>query len=98
MTKQNNDIVEAEGIVTQLFPNTMFSVRLDTGGEILCHLCGKMRKRYIKITSGDHVRVEISKYDITKGRIVYRLSERTFMNIPRKNTGLRKKKINARKH
>jgi len=75
MSNQNSDVLEVEGVITHLFPNTLFNVKIDAiGEEILCHLCGKMRKRYIKLTTGDRVRVEISKYDTSKGRIVYRLS------------------------
>jgi translation initiation factor IF-1 len=93
MPKNSNDTIELEGVVTKLHPNTMFNVQLDEGGEILAHLSGKLRKRYIKITAGDRVRVEISKYDFSKGRIVYRLSERTVFNVSRKNTNIRKKKF-----
>jgi translation initiation factor IF-1 len=80
MNKKNNDTIEVEGVVKILHPNTMFQVQLDEGGEILAHLSGKMRKRYIKLTVGDRVRIEISKYDLTKGRIVYRLTKRTIFN------------------
>jgi translation initiation factor IF-1 len=80
MNKQNNDVIEVEGVVTILYPNTVFQVKLDSGGEILAHLSGKMRKRYIRLTVGDRVRLEISKYDLTKGRIVYRLTKRQNFN------------------
>jgi len=84
MPVKKTDTIEVEGVITALLPNTMFSVKLDGGGDILTYLSGKMRKRYIKITIGDRVRIEISKYDISKGRIVYRLSGRTAFNFPRK--------------
>ena len=92
MTSKNNDTIEMEGVVKTLYPNTVFQIQLDKGGEILGHLSGKMRKRYIKLTVGDRVRVEISKYDFTKGRIVYRLSARAVFNKPKKNTHINRKK------
>jgi len=85
MSTQNDDTIEVEGVVTHLHPNTLFNVKLDIGSEILCHLCGKMRKRYIKLTTGDRVRVAVSKYDPTKGRIVYRLSGTSYIKRPRPN-------------
>jgi len=62
-----------EGSVEETLPNTTFRVKLDDGGLILAHLSGKMRLNYIKILPGDRVRVEMSPYDMTKGRITYRL-------------------------
>lgn len=64
---------EVEGVVTENLPNTLFRVTLSDGLEILCHLSGKMRLNYIKIMPGDKVRVEMTPYDKTKGRIVYRM-------------------------
>lgn len=63
---------EAEGVVKESLPNTLFRVELINGDIILCHLSGKMRMNYIKILPGDKVRVEMTPYDKTKGRIVYR--------------------------
>lgn len=63
----------AEGIVTESLPNTFFRVKLEDGNEILAHLSGKMRLHYIKVLQGDRVRVEMTPYDNTKGRIVHRL-------------------------
>jgi len=83
MNTQSGDVIEVEGVITQLFPNTLFKVKLDIGEDILCHLCGKMRKRYIKLTTGDRVRVEISKYDTSRGRITYRLSGTTYFHKKR---------------
>lgn len=60
-------------MVLENLPNTLFKVRLDSGSEILAHLSGKMRIYYIKVLLGDRVRVELSPYDATKGRIVHRL-------------------------
>ncbi len=66
------DIIEMEGVVSQALPNTMFRVQLDSGHTILCHVSGKMRKNYIRILEGDRVRVEMTPYDLTKGRIIFR--------------------------
>lgn len=66
------DIVETNGTVTEALPNTMFKVELENGMEILCTLAGKLRMHYIKIMVGDKVKVEMSVYDMTKGRISYR--------------------------
>jgi len=66
------DTIRVEGVVTQVLPNTMFKVKLDNDHEILAHISGKMRMNFIKIMTGDKVRVEMSPYDLSKGRIVYR--------------------------
>ncbi len=62
-----------EGIVEEALPNAMFRVKLDTGHEILAHVSGKMRVNFIRILPGDRVKVELSPYDLTRGRIVYRV-------------------------
>jgi translation initiation factor IF-1 len=64
--------IEVEGIVKEALPNTLFRVELKDGSLILCHLSGKMRMNFIKILPGDRVKVEMTEYDKTKGRIVYR--------------------------
>ena len=66
------DAIEIEGKVTETLPNARFKVVLDNGHEILAHISGKMRMFYIKILPGDRVKVELSPYDLTQGRIVYR--------------------------
>ena len=66
------DLIEAEGAGIEVLPNTRFRIRLTNGHEIIAYLSGKLRKNYIKILEGDTVRVEISPYDLTKGRIVWR--------------------------
>ena len=66
------DVIEAEGVVVEPLPNAMFRVELANGHQILAHISGKMRMHYIRILPGDRVQVEISPYDLTKGRIVYR--------------------------
>jgi translation initiation factor IF-1 len=63
---------EVDGTVTQALANTRFRVQLETGSEVLAHVAGKMRKNFIRIVPGDKVRVELSPYDLSKGRIVYR--------------------------
>lgn len=68
----SKDTIEVEGEVTELLPNTMFRVKLPNGHSIIAHISGKMRMHFIKILPGDKVLVEISKYDLTKGRITYR--------------------------
>jgi translation initiation factor IF-1 len=68
----NKDIIEIEGEVTELLPNTKFRVKLPNGHLIIAHISGKMRMHFIKILPGDKFMVEISRYDLTKGRITYR--------------------------
>jgi translation initiation factor IF-1 len=71
MTKKER--IEVEGKVTTVLPNTMFRVELANGHQVLAHISGKMRKHYIKILPGDRVLVELSPYDLTRGRVTYRL-------------------------
>ncbi len=66
------DIIEMTGEVVEKLPNAMFKVKLENGHELLCTISGKMRKYYIRILPGDRVTVEISPYDLTRGRISYR--------------------------
>lgn len=66
------DAFEMQGEVVEVLPNTMFRVKLENGHEILAHSSGRMRKNNIRILKGDSVRVEMTPYDLTKGRIVYR--------------------------
>jgi translation initiation factor IF-1 len=67
-----DDCIEVIGTVTKVLPATMYMVKLENGHELLAHISGKMRKHFIKITTGDKVTVQISPYDLTKGRICYR--------------------------
>ena len=69
---KEEDKIQVEGTIIEALPATQFKVRLDNGHEILAYLSGRMRKYYIRILLGDRVRVEISPYDLTRGRIVYR--------------------------
>jgi len=66
------DVIELEGKVLEALPNAMFKVELENGHEILAHISGKMRMNYIKILPGDKVLVQMSPYDLSRGRIVYR--------------------------
>lgn len=70
------DTIPVEGTVVEALPNTTFRVKLDGNGhEVLAHLSGKMRKNYIRVLPGDHVRIELSPYDLTRGRITYRYNK-----------------------
>lgn len=66
------DVIEVEGTVIEPLPNAMFRVELENGHKVLAHISGKMRMNFIKILSGDRVTVELSAYDLTRGRIIYR--------------------------
>lgn len=68
----NDEAIEVEGIVKEALPNTMFRVELQNKHVILAHLSGKMRKHYIRIVPGDSVKVELSPYDLNRGRIIFR--------------------------
>lgn len=69
---KKEDAFEVEGTVTQALANTRFRVQLETGTEVMAHVAGKMRKNFIRIVPGDKVKVELSPYDLTKGRIIFR--------------------------
>ncbi len=66
------DVIEMDGTVVDTLPNTMFRVELENGHVVTAHISGKMRKHYIRILTGDKVKVELTPYDLSKGRIVYR--------------------------
>lgn len=70
--KSSKQVTEEQGIVTELLPNATFKVKLNNGNEILAHLSGRMRLNFIRVLRGDNVVVEISHYDISKGRIIKR--------------------------
>lgn len=70
MAKQN--AIKVDGVISEVLPNATFRVRLENGHEILAHISGKIRMHYIKIVQGDRVAVELSPYDLAKGRITYR--------------------------
>ncbi|GDX66501.1 MAG: translation initiation factor IF-1 [Ignavibacteria bacterium] len=70
MSKQ--DLIRIDGVIDETLPNTQFIVKLENNHKVLCHISGKMRMNFIKILQGDKVTVELSPYDLAKGRIVYR--------------------------
>lgn len=71
-TLAKQDVIEMEGTVAEALPNAMFRVELDNGHEVLAHISGKMRMNFIRILPGDTVTVELSPYDLSRGRITYR--------------------------
>jgi translation initiation factor IF-1 len=66
------DVIEISGVIVETLPNTMFRVELENGHMVTAHISGKMRKNYIRILTGDKVKVELTPYDLTKGRITFR--------------------------
>jgi translation initiation factor IF-1 len=69
------DLIEAQGTIIETLPSAMFRVELENGHKVLAHISGKMRMHYIKILPGDKVTIELSPYDLTRGRITYRFSK-----------------------
>ncbi len=69
---EKEDVIEMEGTITDTLPNSLFRVELENGHVIIAHISGKMRKHYIRIMTGDKVTVEMTPYDLSKGRITYR--------------------------
>ena len=67
-----DDVIEVEGVVTEKLPNTMFMVELPNGHKIMAHISGKLRMNFIRIIPGDKVKIQMSPYDLTKGRIIWR--------------------------
>lgn len=90
--KQDN--IKVDGTVSQELGNSMFKVQLDSGHELLCTISGKIRKHYIRIMTGDRVSVEMSPYDLTKGRIVTRLQNLELVN---RNESNKNNKFNHKK-
>ena len=72
MAGGKENLIEMDGVVMKVLPATMYRVKLTSGHDVLAHISGKMRKNFIKITAGDKVKLEMSPYDLTKGRITYR--------------------------
>jgi translation initiation factor IF-1 len=70
-----DDAIEVQGTIRETLPNAMFRVELENGHRVLAHISGKMRMHYIKILPGDRVTVALSPYDLTRGRIVYRIGK-----------------------
>jgi translation initiation factor IF-1 len=73
MSKEDN--IEMEGVIVETLPNTTFKVKLENGHLVTAHISGKIRKNYIRILTGDKVTVELTPYDLTKGRIIFRHKE-----------------------
>ena len=71
-TMSKEDVIEIEGVVVEKLPNAMFKVELENGHQVLAHISGKLRKNFIRILPGDTVTMEMSPYDLTKGRITWR--------------------------
>jgi translation initiation factor IF-1 len=67
-----DDVIEVDGVVTEALPNATFKVELENGHKVLAHISGKLRMHYIKILPGDKVKLELSTYDLNKGRIIWR--------------------------
>jgi translation initiation factor IF-1 len=76
LAKESEEKIEAQGTVVECLPGTQFKVELENGHQILAYLSGKMRRYYIRVLLGDRVLVELSPYDLTKGRITYRFKKR----------------------
>ena len=72
MNLSKEDVIEVEGVAVEALPNTTFKVELENGHQILAHISGKLRMNYIKILPGDKVKVELSPYDLNRGRITWR--------------------------
>lgn len=75
-TQEKENLIEMQGIVTQCLSNGLFRVKLENGFYVLAHLSGKIRRNYIRILLGDRVAIELSPYDLTRGRIIYRLRQK----------------------
>lgn len=72
MAKDSDSVISLDGTVTEVLPGTMYRVKFENGHVVLAHVSGKIRKNFIRISIGDKVTVEVSAYDLTKGRITYR--------------------------
>ena len=81
MPKNKEDAIVLEGKITESLPNAMFRVELENGHTVLAHISGKMRMNYIRILPGDKVQVELTPYDLTRGRITYRFKQRRAVKV-----------------
>lgn len=70
---KKEDLIDITGVIEEILPNSMFGLKLETDNTIICYTNGRLRQNKIKIVAGDHVKIEMSVYDLTKGRITYRL-------------------------
>ncbi len=88
-----DDVIQVEGKIVAVLPGTMFRVELDNGHVVLAHISGKLRKHFIKITTGDMVKMEMSPYDLDKARITYRLKNASQQrNAPIRSFGPRRRR------
>ena len=95
---QSDEYIEVEGKIVAVLPSTMFRVELANGHQVLAHISGKLRKHFIKITTGDTVKMEMSPYDLDKARIVYRLrNAEVNRNAPKRSYGPRHRQNTASK-
>lgn len=77
MSQEKENLIEMKGVVTQCLSNGMFRVKLENQFEVIAHISGKIRRNFIRILLGDSVTVELSPYDLTRGRIIYRLKQKS---------------------
>jgi translation initiation factor IF-1 len=82
LSQEKQNLIEMKGVVTQCLSNGMFRIKLENGFKVIAHISGKIRRNFIRILLGDSVVVELSPYDLTRGRIIYRLKQ----NNPSKTT------------
>jgi len=90
------ELIELEGVVTELLPDTRFRVTLDNGHEIIAYAAGKMRKNRIKTLAGDRVTVEMSPYDLEKGRVIFRHKDERAATAPRPSASARGQQFRRR--
>lgn len=74
-TQESKEVIKLTGVVVEALPGATFHVELENGHIVLCHIAGKMRKHYIRLVPGDKVEVELTPYDLTKGRIIFRMRD-----------------------
>ena len=79
-----SDVIEIEGTVVEKLPNTMFQVELENGHRVLAHISGKLRQNFIRILPGDKVTLELSPYDLSKGRIIWRDKQKSLKKVVKK--------------
>jgi translation initiation factor IF-1 len=83
LAKEKEDVIEMEGSVEEALSNGMFRIKLENGHEVLGHLAGRMRRFRIKVLLGDKIKIELSPYDLSRGRITFRHKENHFNHVPR---------------
>jgi translation initiation factor IF-1 len=83
----SKEVIKMVGVVVETLPSAQFRVELENGHTIIAHVSGKMRKHYIRLVPGDKVEIEMTPYDLTKGRITFRLRDEKFNNAPQRSGG-----------